>query len=263
MKVALFCVFRNTQIYINEYIEHYLNLGFNDIYLIDNSDSDKLDIILDPKFRNNVFIINIRSKDLIDNFVAYQIKLYTSLYNIYSFKYDWLAFFDDDEYLILNKHNSIQEYLNCDLFTNVDQIHINWLVFDDNDQLYYKNEPLIKRFTRISKKYYDLYKEAANGVKSILRSNLDLHFITPHTAVSNTDNALITVDNDGLYYSEWYSSHNKLHIDYAQLNHYITKSTEEYLQHKIINPLWNLNDKYFEVNKYTNEKIQMFKSLNK
>ena len=37
MNVALFCVFRNEHIYINEFIEHYLNLGFNHIYLIDNS----------------------------------------------------------------------------------------------------------------------------------------------------------------------------------------------------------------------------------
>ena len=66
MNVALFCVFRNEHIYINEFIEHYLNLGFNHIYLIDNSSNDKLDNMLNPKFKSDVSIIDIRSENVID-----------------------------------------------------------------------------------------------------------------------------------------------------------------------------------------------------
>ena len=260
MNVALFCVFRNEHIYINEFIEHYLNLGFNHIYLIDNSSNDKLDNILNPKFKSDVSIIDIRSENVIDNFSDYQIKLYTSLYNIFNFKYDWLAFFDIDEFLILHKDNNIQEYLNRDIFKNVDQIHVNWIIFDDNDQLHYSPGSLIERFPRISKKFYDLYGPYANGVKSILRSNLDLKFLTMHTAISNTESKLITTDNDGNSSDEYYSSHRYASYEYAQLNHYITKSTEEYLTKNRHNQ-WDFYERYFQINEYTEEKAQMLEEL--
>lgn len=269
MNVALFCAVRNENIYINEYIEYYLNLGFNHIYIVDNSSDDQLDIIINPKFKNNISIINIRTQHKIDNFFKdYQSKLYTSLYNIYSFKYDWVAFFDIDEFLILKKHNTIQEYISSlqERISNYndqyqfDQIHISWVVYDDNDHLYYSPEPVIKRFTRISKKYYEVFGAYANGVKSIIRSNLDLHFITPHTAISNTDNPLITIDNDGYLTSEYFSSQYNLNIEYSQLNHYITKSTEEYLN-KTKHNGWDIYDKYFQVNEYSDEKSNILKSL--
>jgi len=262
LKVALFCIIRNEHNYVKEYVEHYLNLGFTNIYFIDNSSNDHLDdIINDMNVKDKVFIINIRNKEPFkNNFGDYCTNLYTSLYNIYYFKYDWLAFFDLDEFLILNKDNNIKEYLSRDMFKNIDQIHINWLVFDDNDQLYYSPQPLIKRFNRVSKKYYDLYGEYAHGVKSIIRTNLNLHFVSQHTAVSNTDDKLITCDNDGFRYNEYYSTHKYLTIEYAQLNHYMTKSTEEYLN-KNIHGQWNFYEKYFQINEYSEEKHNMLKSL--
>ena len=261
MKVALFCVFRNETLYVNEYIDHYLKLGFDHIYLCDNSSNDDVDKILKNEYNDKVTIIDIRSKETIKSFnTYYHPTLFTSLYNIFNFKYDWLCFFDLDEYLILYKDNNIKEYLSRDIFNNVDLIHVYWKVFDDNNQLYYENKSCVERFTHVSNKYYENFGDYANGVKSIVRSGLHLCFNNSHTPKSNNDSPLITVDNDGNIGNGFWCTYKYATYNLASLNHYLTKSAEEYLN-KNIHGQWNFYEKYFQINEYSEEKHNMLKSL--
>lgn len=259
IKVALFCVCRNENLYIDEWVNHYLNIGIDHIYIVDNNPDNSLESICD-KYKD-VSLIDLRSKEKIPGFVTYQAHLYTALYNIYNIFYDWLCFFDIDEFLMLKKDTNIKDYLNRDIFENIDQIHMTWQTFGDNGHIYYEDKPVVERFTTVSTKYHTLYDVYSYGIKSIIRSRLDLHFHTCHTAISNTNEPLRTCDNSGILYDQQYSSHNVGNYEYASLNHYETKSTEEFLRKNSNDGIDTFIKKYFEVNEYTEEKNNIIKKL--
>ena len=42
LKIVVSCPIKNDNEYLIEFVEHYLNLGFNAIYLYDNNDDDSI-----------------------------------------------------------------------------------------------------------------------------------------------------------------------------------------------------------------------------
>ena len=82
-----------------------------------------------------------------------------------------LSFFDFDEFLELNSHKNIKEYLNDKRFKNCSNIKINWLTFSDNNLLYYENIPVQKRFT---KPIYHFYRNKL--IKSTVRGKLKFNY---------------------------------------------------------------------------------------
>ena len=264
MKVALVGICRYANEYVEEWINHYLSIGIDHIYLCDNNDinDDSLEHLLFNKFKN-VSLINLRS-DPHPSFIELQDKAYTTLYQLYSEFYDYICFFDIDEFLILNKDNTIQEYLSRPMFNGVSQIHVPWLVYDDNDLVYNDGRPVLQRFTRVSQKYYDIYKNYGNGIKSIVKTNLNIKFITPHTSICIDDNQnFVTVDNNGNIYNSMWSTHSWVSYDYCQLNHYITKTAEEYLykNHQTTDKQLFV-DNFFKINKDTPEKRKLINVSN-
>ena len=60
--------------------------------------------------------------------------------------FNWLSFFDVDEYLEINKkYKNIKYFLNDKIFKNCQNIKINWLIYLDKNKLFYENKPLQKR----------------------------------------------------------------------------------------------------------------------
>ena len=58
--------------------------------------------------------------------------------------YEWCAYFDCDEFLELGSYSDIKEYLKN---KDGDCIAFNWLMFDSNGNINYKDKPLAERFT--------------------------------------------------------------------------------------------------------------------
>ena len=83
MKVALIGICRYANEYVEEWINHYLSIGIDHIYLCDNNDvnDDSLEHLLFNKFKN-VSLINLRS-DPHPSFIELQDKAYTTLYQLY------------------------------------------------------------------------------------------------------------------------------------------------------------------------------------
>ena len=205
-----------------------------------------------------VTIINIKNR------IAYQSTYYLYIYNEYGYKYDWMCFFDVDEFLTLKYDNTIQDYLSRDIFYGVDQIHINWLTYDDNDLIEYDDRPVQERFTRIS----NIYDKETNtshqtmlkyGCKSIIKSGLNIcsHI---HTFINLNDKELITVDGNGeSSYQMWGSCDAINRYNLAYLKHYATKSLNEYLYKKYnkidcTHTYTYSFDYYFIINDHTVEK---------
>ena len=84
----------------------------------------------------------------------------------------FLNHFDFDEYLRIypgnNKTTSINEYLSNPVFDKCESIGINWLIYSDNNLLFYDNRTVLERFT--SPNYNDVDNKF---VKSIIRGKLN------------------------------------------------------------------------------------------
>lgn len=132
--------------------------------------------------------------------------------------------------------------------------------------MYYEEKPLNERFidpiniTNNLKIINDKYFNSA--AKSIVRSGLKLNWgLLPHF-INNT----INCRPNGSVLNDYFSPY---HHSTAYLKHYLTKSTEEFIERLkrgdvlvnvtnfyIINRIYNY---YFLFNKKTNEKLKLFK----
>ena len=97
-------------------------------------------------------------------------------------KYNWLSFFDVDEFLELNeKYKTIKEFLKDDIFEKCKNIKINWLVYKNYNSLYYENKPLQERIKTFSYNYIENIH-----IKSTVKGNLYLNYwetiSNPHTS---------------------------------------------------------------------------------
>ena len=88
IKVAIVAIARLENDYINEWIQHHLNIGVDHIYIYDNSstEEEKLSSAVYEKFLNKVTIIPAYNK------IQFQIPAYKEAYSIYGNNYDYLIY---------------------------------------------------------------------------------------------------------------------------------------------------------------------------
>ena len=252
MKVAVCCIGRLENLYINEYIEHYLSLGVDKIFIYDNNyDEEEYfeDVIPTDLINNKVEIINFR------NLSNCQKKAYQDCYDKHNIEYDWILFIDIDEYLYIEGFDNVKDFLKQDKFNNYELIHINWQVYGDNDNVIYANKPLKQRFSN-PKLPFDWKRNdncsipENNLVKSIVRGGLKN---VKWTATPHTPNCFMRCcDANG-------KKHNSfsyfLSFDYtsAHFKHYITKTLEEWINIKVKRGYPDENKDFYEKNNFVKE----------
>lgn len=175
-------------------------------------------------------------------------------------KYDWIIFYEIDEFLNLHNYTNVKYFLNEKKFKECQLIYLNLLLHTDNNQLYYEKKPLSVRFPEIvpiSNTYFE--------VKSILRGHI------PNITI----NCIHTINKEykncnGYGHQNMINNIWSTEPDYKRyyIDHYYCKSTEEFID-KINrgDPLYN-TDKYKmdRIEKYskqiilTKEKIEMIEN---
>ena len=104
MKYCVYTRFFLEDNYIESFIEHYLNLGFDYIvilYAINNKHIPRY--MLDEKYKDKVLLYKVDNEGN---------KLRGKYIHLIPSNIDWILTVDSDEYLILNKkYNSIQDYV--------------------------------------------------------------------------------------------------------------------------------------------------------
>lgn len=263
-KVCLCCIAKNENRYIRDYIEYYRNLGFCHVHIIDNNDPDGErfeDVISDYIESGYVSIRNARGLK------RHQCVAYRIFYDEHHRKYDYIAFFDCDEYLVLNKDNTIQEYIRRSIFDDAQVIQISWMMFGDNGNIRYEDKPMCERFK--TPLVLDPKKHKKEHIKSIVRCDLDpglVYFHNPHTIAPVE---LYVVNNEGERVINTYEQ--EMSYGLAQLNHYYTKSLEEWLwrykrgRADIIDPRTfdDFVKNYFDINERTIEKEKFVEEFRK
>ena len=224
LKICLCVIAKNENLYVREFVEYYKNLGYNNIYIYDNNDinGENFEEVINDFIQNGfVKIINFRNRNTSTRPIF---DAYKDCYSRNNKKYNWLSFYDMDEFLELNdKYKTIQEFLNDKIFKICQNIKINWLMYINNKNLYYENKPLQKRITSF------IYNDPANiHIKSTVKGNLPINFWedaqNPHTPNLN----FTSCSSSGKIISFNSPFNDPPDFTNAKLKHYYYKSFEEF-----------------------------------
>ena len=243
---------------MREYIDHYKKYNVDKIIIYDNNeiDGEKFeDVINDYILSGLVEIVDIRGK------VSQQLKVYQHCLNKNKYYFDWLIFYDMDEFIYLKNMKNIKYYLAKTQFNRCQAIQLNMYFHTDNNKLYYENKTLMERFP-------EKVKTGSGVLKTIIRGNITTKINCPHELNKN----LTSCDGFGNFNKNY--KHviitNKPDYKYYYIDHYSYKSTEEFVN-KIMrgSAIKGFETKmkyrkiswYFRDNKITKEKIDLIENL--
>lgn len=147
MNVALGCCAKMEENYIIEWIQHYKKLGFSHIFIADNN-ADDYEYPLIPIIQSYIDEGFVTVYDYHNAIQPMQQKAYSDIYNIAKKEYDWIAFFDIDEFLEINNAKDIKEFVNIYDKLGFNVINIIWQVYISENQFFYEQEDVQKRFTK-------------------------------------------------------------------------------------------------------------------
>ena len=222
--ICLCVIAKNENLYVREFVEYYYKIGYNKIFIYDNNDKEGEtfnSIINDYIKKDFVELIDFRGRNSLSR---PQFDAYKDCYFKNNKIYDWLSFFDMDEFLELNKkYKNIQDFLNDKIFEQCQNIKINWIIYYNKNNLYYKNIPLQQRITQFT--YADLSNK---HIKSTVRGNLSENYWNkmgnPHTSLLNftscsSSGEIVKFDSPYIFPPDYTN---------AKLKHYYYKSFEEF-----------------------------------
>ena len=195
-KIALCCIAKDEDQYIQEWLEYNYKLGFDHIFLYENDWKCSVDL---PYLTKIPITGNIQ-----------QLTAYNSFINTYKNVYDYVAFFDCDEFLVLKVHKNIQDFVAE--YDNSNGIAINWQMYGaDGRETYDPKYPnsLLKQFTKRQK-----------GVNTHIKTILNLKKPGKMTLPHNPDHILL--DTNGKEIDGPYNPNGP--DDIAVINHYCLKT---------------------------------------
>lgn len=249
MRTALIAIAKNENLYIQEWLDYHLNMGFSTIIVADNDDQLVLSGFSSPR----VIIKDYTGVE------AVQGKAYTQLFRQYRKDYDWIFFCDVDEFLVI-EDGDVNTFLSS-FPEDVDTVRLNCKHFTDNEQLDTDDYRVFDRFLTPVEVDNDRF------AKSFINTKMKLtKFIIYGHGIYNTD--LKSVDAEGNPCTTDKKLDKVLH-KVAWVNHYRTKTIGEYIRQKWNRGGANKNpqryrnwEKYFFVtNTWTEEKIDYANKL--
>lgn len=193
---------------------------------------------------------------------------YNECYKTYGNEYDWIAFFDIDEFMFVNCNKTLGEYLARPEFNEYDMIHINWLLFGDGGQIKSDGRGLLQRIQQpLDINQTTLYSFPDNfHCKSIIRGGLaevkwDGTSHTPTNGIKCCNSYGLPCDGNSPFTPYDYRN--------AGLRHFTTKTAEEYAE-KVKKGFPDANPTtkekmvkiFFDRNEITAEKVAIFKEKN-
>ena len=246
MRVAVCAIAKNENLYLREWVEWYKNLGMSKIFLYDDNDPDgeRFEEVIDDYIKSGfVEVIDVRGSErtftLFDyNNKAYrcslQHKCYIDCYKEKLSDFDWVFFCDIDEFLEFRDEYTLESYLGQEMFDDVDTIMIPWVTYDDNNLVHYDDRPVVERFTHLSKYQWLAVKSFARTNKYIFDDAMRhmIHcFKLYGMKMMFGDGSKVTYNDNINNFHQVHPS--KMGNMKCVLNHYKTKTIEEYLKRRV------------------------------
>lgn len=218
-KYVVFACAKNEDEYIVEWVEHYLQLGFDKIIIADNNDEETLNNILNKYIEEGIVqIFDVKGLH------HFQCEIYDMFMHYGNYK--WCAYYDVDEFLELIQHSNIKELLDT---IEEDTISFNWLMFGSNDEYIKQSNKIQERFKN---PVYPIIQCKENMfIKTIIKGGpKNGYFNHSHYPIfSENENykhnicgeEVVNVIDKQVFYP--------LRYKIGYIKHYYTKSFEEYI----------------------------------
>lgn len=209
-KTAICAILKNEHQYLDEWIRHHLDIGFDEIYLYEDFGSKSHEIIT-----NNYSNVHLtRLSEIFDEIKHLhgdkQNALYIYFYQNYKNVFDYTAFIDIDEFIMFEDGYGLQALLNE--YQDYNGIFLFWKMYNANGIIDNPKSNVVTTYTTLSE---DDNHDNGWKYKSIVNMNRDSYFISCHEIAGG-----ITTDHSSSKYDITYSK--------AWINHYFTKSWEEW-----------------------------------
>uniref|UniRef100_UPI0040250977 glycosyltransferase family 92 protein n=1 Tax=Candidatus Stercorousia sp. TaxID=3048886 RepID=UPI0040250977 len=231
--LSVVAIAKNEAPYIKEWIEYHKLVGVERFYFYDNGSTDNTREILDPYIKEGSVIYNYCEGKCLQN-LAYADAIYK-----YKNQTRWLAIIDLDEYIVPVEKNTIPDFLKD--YEKYSGIGVNWVMFDSNG---FKVKPsangglITCNYTRVSKNYN--IKENCH-IKSIVNPKKVKVVFHPHFCIF--ENKGFTVDENFKRVKDCFTAANS--SKKIRINHYYSKSEEEYIKKTARGNADNANKRIF------------------
>lgn len=241
--VSIIAIFKNEAKYLKEWIEFHKLIGIEHFYLYNNNSEDNYKNVLKKYVEDGIVTLIDWHKD------QAQLECYNDGINRFRNESEWIAFIDIDEYIIPNSTNNIFDFLNK--FNDKPAVVAYWKYFGACGKLDRHTDNLITEDFVIGwNKYADIGKCFYNTKYDFnfkdKKNNLFHHFFW----ASYKGHSLPPVNVFGKICLPGFNVI-PFNVDKdnfpLQINHYFTKSYQEYIEKK------SKGDVYFKNNPHTFE----------
>jgi len=168
MKAACVGIVKNEAPYIAEWIAYQLSLGFDSVILYDNGSTDGTATEI-QRFLNHY---DVRLVDWPDAERQYQRRAYEDAVRHFQAEFDWLAFFDTDEFLVLD--SDLRSTLTAR--KGAASVIVHWAMFGSSGHQARPLGLVIENYTQRSEPGFDSNRH----FKSIINPRLILKCINSH-----------------------------------------------------------------------------------
>lgn len=231
--VSICSIFKNEAPYLKEWIEFHLIVGINHFYMYNNNSSDDFNLILKPYIERGIVTLIDWPKN------QAQMECYKDCINNYKNETKWLGFIDIDEFVTPIKYDNVYEFLKP-FEKNRGSVLIYWKMFTTSGKIDRDiNGLVIEDFTISWPKLMNIGKCFYNTKYDFLDNdkNSTLHHLLWTKFKKNELPPVDSCNNVVL------ANRNKEEDNFGiQINHYFTKSYNEYLLKK------SKGDVYFKIN---------------
>jgi len=219
---AVLCVIAMDETpYIDEFVDYHLGIGFGKIIIYDNTEKHQLKQWKQKREGDRVAVIHYPGMGKQGD--AYLDCAKNTLDGKHGKDKLWAAFWDVDEFIVLNKHDTIDALLEEHVESG--SLGVNWYMFGPSGKTTYEPLPVTKRFV-----YRD--REVNMHIKSIVKlSDMNMteppHVHYPTLPMLNGNQH----DTNGKVFMGAFNVGGP--TDVAVLHHYMTKSFGEYKDKRI------------------------------
>lgn len=277
MKILICAIGRKENRFIREWVEYYKNIGVDNICLYDNNydDEDNFNDVIGDYIEEGFVILNdYRNKKVC------QLEAYNDCYQKFGNDYDWIGFFDCDEFLTICGKRSLKQILSLKKYAKYGIIKLNWENYSDSGLLSLDGRGVVESLTEESPNFFceGVGCNVNQIVKSLVRGGLEgVKFnLTPHCPTQGNNLSCDIHGNEIKIVLEELNGANEVYVpeptfDIAYIRHYPTKTVEDYCE-KILRGYPDQENifsrekfeecvnRFFDYNVYTKEKEDKIRS---
>lgn len=216
MRCAVCLYVRDEEHEIAEWLAYQHIIGFDTCIVYDNGSTDRTaQIVLEASLNQDVRFVEWPCLEPMA-----QVLCYEDCIKRFGAEFDWIAFFDVDEFLVLNSAIHLKEFLAA--HDPVSAIAINWAFFGSNGHQERPSQLVIEAFTRRAPRDFEPNRQFKTVARpGPIKSFINMHLFKMDGLYSRPGGGGFTLHSPGAMIED-------ADYQYCQLNHYFTRSRQHW-----------------------------------